>query len=131
MPRKKKCRRICALPISTDFAPLDKKSHRSEAITLLMDEYEAIRLIDYIGLTQEECALQMTVARTTITAIYENARRKIADSLVNGKRLVIEGGEVSICQKDPKSGETNCPDCQFRQCGRCLKTCPREMENNS
>jgi len=65
-----------------------------------VDEYETIRLIDIEGFTQEMCAKQMNVARTTIQGIYEVARRKVADTLVNGKVLLIEGGEYLLCDQD-------------------------------
>jgi predicted DNA-binding protein (UPF0251 family) len=64
---------------------------------MTVDEYEAIRLIDLEGFTQQECAQQMNVARTTIQGIYAEARKKLAESLVNGKVLLIEGGEYRLC----------------------------------
>lgn len=67
---------------------------------LEVDEYESIRLIDYEGLTQEECAKQMNLIRTSVQAIYAQARRKLADSLVNGKRLEIRGGAYVVCEGD-------------------------------
>ncbi len=68
-----------------------------EFINMGVDEYETIRLIDLEGLTQEECAGQMNVARTTVQGIYNEARKKLADSLVNGKVLFIGGGEYRLC----------------------------------
>jgi Predicted DNA-binding proteins len=64
---------------------------------MTVDEYETIRLIDLEGLMQEACAKRMNVARTTIQAIYNEARKKIAEALVFGKILYIEGGEYKIC----------------------------------
>lgn len=66
---------------------------------MTLDEYEAIRLMDLENLQQEQAAAQMGVARTTVQLIYNNARRKLADCLVNGKRLVIEGGDVALCER--------------------------------
>ncbi|MEG1501516.1 MAG: DUF134 domain-containing protein, partial [Clostridiales bacterium] len=63
------------------------------AILMTLDEYETIRLIDLEGLTQEESAQQMNVARTTVQKIYNDAKKKLAESLVKGKILSIEGGE--------------------------------------
>lgn len=64
-----------------------------------LDEFEAIRLIDLEGLQQEQAAQQMGVARTTVQAMYNTARRKLALALVEGKTLRIEGGDVAICEK--------------------------------
>lgn len=99
MPRPQKCRRVCAVPLCTGFAPLGAPlCGEGHAVIMSVDEYEAIRLIDLEGLTQEECAGQMEIARTTVTGIYDGARRKLADALVNGKRLVIEGGNYRLCE---------------------------------
>jgi len=59
---------------------------------LSVDEYESLRLIDLEGLSQEECAGRMQVARTTVQAIYDRARAKVADFLVNARELRIGGG---------------------------------------
>ena len=95
MPRPRKLRNVCSMPRSCSFGPLDQKS--IEIINLTVDEYETIRLIDLEGLTQEECSKQMNVARTTVQGIYIDARKKLADSLVNGKRIMIGGGEYRLC----------------------------------
>lgn len=83
------------MPKSCNFGPLDSRS--VEIINMTVDEYETIRLIDLEGLTQEECSKQMNVARTTVQGIYIDARKKLAESLVNGKRIVIGGGEYKLC----------------------------------
>ena len=55
--------------------------------------------MDYIKLTQEQCAEKMNISRPTVTRIYNEARQKIADVLVNGQRLTISGGDVIVCEE--------------------------------
>ena len=94
MSRPKRCRRICEYPLFWSFQTVG--SCMTENVSLTLDEYEAMRLIDYCGFDQEQCALQMNVSRATIASIYESARFKIADFLVNGKRIRITGGSYMI-----------------------------------
>ena len=91
MSRPTKCRRVCRFPENLEFSTMEKQV--SEPIILTVDEYETIRLIDKEGLSQEECGTQLGVGRTTAQKIYETARRKLADALVLGCSLKIEGGE--------------------------------------
>lgn len=97
MPRPRKWRKVCCLPDSNRFGPLDAPANADNFVNLTVDEYETIRLIDLEGLIQEECASQMNIARTTVQGIYNEARKKVAASLVNGKVLFIEGGEYKLC----------------------------------
>ena len=78
------------MPLYRSFSPDDIAA--DESVRMTVDEYEAVRLLDAEGLTQEACADRMNVARTTVTAIYDSARKKLADALVHGKRLLIAGG---------------------------------------
>lgn len=73
-----------------------------EVIELNVDEYETIRLIDYEHLNQNECALKMKVSRPTVSAIYESARHKIAESIVLGKRMQIKGGKYILEKSNVK-----------------------------
>lgn len=100
MARPRKWRKVCSLPESNRFGPLDMSSDGEDYVNMTVDEYETIRLIDLEGLTQEECSKQMNVARTTVQGIYNEARKKLAQSLVNGKVLSIEGGEYRLCDSD-------------------------------
>lgn len=95
MPRPQKCRRICQAPRYDCFHPKGKPD--AAVIVLTLDEYEVIRLVDFEKRTHEQCALQMNVSRTTITEIYESARFKLADSIVNGKSIEIAGGSIQLC----------------------------------
>ena len=97
MPRPMKWRKVCCLPESNKFGPLDLTLDDQDYVNMTVDEYETIRLIDLEGFTQEECAKQMNIARTTVQGIYIEARRKLAESLVNGKALIIKGGEYRLC----------------------------------
>jgi|SRR5690554_4865388 len=97
MGRPIKWRKVCCLPESNRFGPLDSFIEEKSNVNMTVDEYETIRLIDLEGFTQEECAKQMNVARSTIQGIYNVARKKLAESLVNGKMLLIDGGEYRLC----------------------------------
>ena len=112
MPRPRKCRRICALPRHTSFGPLE--GCRGGPVEMAVEEYEALRLIDLLGCTQAQCADQMGVARSTVQQICDGARRKLTLALVEGRPLVITGGDYAVCP-----GGGNCPgrDCADRQCG--------------
>ena len=108
MPRPVRCRRIGQFPVYRSFSPDDTAA--TENVLMTVDEFEAFRLLDHEGLTQEACAARMNVARTTVTAIYNSARKKVADALVNGKRLLITGGHfeyepVEIRQKLREKGK--------------------------
>ncbi len=109
MARPTKCRRVCKTPQSLVFSPESPSAQRQ--IILTVDEYEAIRLIDRSGLSQEECSAQMGVSRTTVQKIYDTARKKLAEAVVDGLTLRIEGGEYVLC--DGQNG-------QCKQ-GRCFK----------
>lgn len=114
MPRPRKCRKVCCLPKNNLFGPVDMKNIDEEIIVMTVDEYETIRLMDLEGMLQEECAEKMNVARTTVQRIYNDARFKIAKSLVNGNLLKIEGGDYKLCDdSEPLCG---CNSCHKRKC---------------
>lgn len=95
MPRPQKRRCICSIPTVKGFSPDGNKGGGS--VNLTYDEYEAIRLLDHMQMTQEQCAQRMGISRPTVTRIYDEARRKMADMLVSGKNLTIGGGDVFVC----------------------------------
>ncbi len=111
MSRPTKLRTVCCMPETLEFGPSDNPSN--DIVILSVDQYETIRIIDLEGLTQEDCAEQMQVARTTVQGIYEEARKIIADAIVNGKILRIEGGSYKLCDEDKR----RCHRC-FSQNGR-------------
>lgn len=111
MPRSPRCRRICEAPQVNTFCP--KTGGDAEPILLTLDEYEVIRLVDLEQQTHEQCAAQMDISRSTVQAIYESARRKIAACLVHGRNLMITGGHYRIC-----GGQ------EYKRCGRCQQMQP-------
>ncbi|MDD2980097.1 MAG: NifB/NifX family molybdenum-iron cluster-binding protein [Hespellia sp.] len=96
MPRPSKSKNVSRLPSFDRFAPVGNVSKGCTTIELSVEEYEALRLIDYVGLSQEEGAAQMQVARGTIQTLYTDARRKISRFLVEGTNLQIRGGNYQI-----------------------------------
>lgn len=110
MPRNAKCRRVCQLPAHCRFSP--EQPVGNEPVVLTVEEYETIRLIDFLGLTQEEASARMDVARTTVQRIYAQARQKLSVFLVEGQPLQIGGGSYALC---PRKGCRGCGG----SCGPC------------
>ena len=81
MPRPRKCRKVCCLPDNDGFVPV-RGGEELTPIVLNVDEYEAIRLIDREGFSQDQCGEYMRIARITAQQIYVAARKKLADALV-------------------------------------------------
>lgn len=116
MPRPRKCRKVCRLPRINEFIP----THDSDgSVTLTVDEYETLRLIDKEGFSQEECAGYMRVARTTVQQIYNTARHKLAEALVDGLSIRIEGGDYTLC--DGKEHQCGCGGCRRHRQARCTE----------
>lgn len=113
MSRPVKCRKVCRLPENNEFVPVKGACGRSKVV-LTVDEYEAVRLIDKESFSQEECSAYMGVARTTVQQIYLSARRKIADALVYGLPLRIEGGRYRLC--DGEEDACGCGGCKRHRC---------------
>ena len=95
MPRPNRCRRICSERLNSVFYP--SVDNDLEGISLTLDEYEAIRLVDLEGYSHLECAKQMDISRSTVQEIYESAREKIASFIVYGRKLYIRGGNYQVC----------------------------------
>lgn len=108
MPRPKQDRKISIPPLMKGFKPFGIPRRMLSSVSLLYDEYEAIRLLDYEGMNQDQAAVQMNVSRPTLTRIYEKARKTIAQALVEGKMIMIEGGNVQF-------------DRAWYRCRRCYK----------
>ena len=108
MPRPRKWKKVCSLPESNLYGALNGPRGDSKVILMSVEEYETIRLIDLERLTQEECSIRMQAARTTIQRIYTLARTKVAESLVNGCILKIEGGDYQLCDRNVRPCGKEC-----------------------
>lgn len=108
-PLRRRC--IGGYPDCWSFSP--DEAQTSECVTLTLDEYETIRLLDREALTQEQCAVKMGIGRTTVTSVYERARKKIAEALVEGKRLRIAGGSYCL--------ESNAGNAVKRKGSHCMR----------
>ena len=98
MTRPRKNRRIYRPPLIGGFLPYGSSSGNKEAVYLLLEEYEAFRLTDYEGLTQQEAAEQMEISTPTFSRVYDVARQKFAKALVEGLSLKIEGGSFGFAE---------------------------------
>ena len=96
MARPKCCRKIGGEPACRIFKPAGIPRVVLEEIILTMDEFEAIRLADLDGLYHEQAAARMNVSRQTFGRIIESAHKKVAEALVQGKALKIEGGRFEM-----------------------------------
>ncbi len=124
MGRPPCCRRISGKPAASVFKPAGIPARMLDAVVLALDEFEAIRLADLSGYYQEEAAERMKVSRATFGRIIESARGKVADALITGKALRIEGGPIyrepprtfrcHACEMEwdgPAGGPAGCPRC--------------------
>jgi uncharacterized protein len=96
MSRPFKCRRIGYLPAITVFKPACIPLRELEEVSLSFEEVEAVRLKDLEGLEQEPAAEKMNISRSTFQRILFSARQKLADVILNGKAIRIEGGNFEI-----------------------------------
>jgi len=113
--RPTQCRSVQDMPKVTCFRPDGISGKVLKSVLLTIDELEAIRLADKEGLYQVEAAVQMSVSRPTFGRILQAAHKKIAEAIIDGKRLCIQGGVVrSLCDSIP----TDRPDiCVCNECG--------------
>jgi len=109
MPRQKLMRKIDKLPTFKGFKPIGK-AEDAVPVVMCLEEYESIRLSDYINLSQVEASVVMGVSRPTYTRIYDMARKKIAQAFIEGKPIVFEGGKVYF---DSDWFHCNSCDCYF------------------
>lgn len=126
-PRPKKNRKITSPPKAQGFKPIGFRFKNTEVITLNFDEYEAIKFVDYEGLLTSQAAERMHVSRPTFSRVYNSAKKKIAQALVEIKSIVIEGGSVEFAENWYR-----CLDCNetfsLHEHGQ---TCPNCISDNS
>jgi uncharacterized protein len=133
MSRSIKCRHVQCNPNAVYFKPRAVPLSELEELVLAFDELEALRLADLEGLYQENGAARMQISRQTFGNIVKSARKKVADALVNGKAIRIEGGvcslekgDVLVCehcshtwQESPGRGVPKvCPHCKIGNLAR-------------
>ena len=99
MARPPLWRRVSFVPPISYFKPAGIPLVNLQEVRILIEEAEAIRLKDLEGLEQEEAAQKMSVSRTTFSRILDSARQKIADALLNGKAIRIEGGNFEMAMR--------------------------------
>ncbi len=93
MPRPCKRRRVRGKPKGFFFKPAGIRKNELELAELELAEFEALRLVDYMAVSQEEAAKEMRVSQPTLSRILKQARKKLADAIINGKAIVIEKPE--------------------------------------
>lgn len=96
MARPRLCRRVMFNPETTYFKPQGIPMRELQENLLAVDEYEAVRLKDLEGIEQEECAKKMNISQPTFNRLIRAARKKIADAIINGKAIKIEGGNYIV-----------------------------------
>ncbi|MRT93626.1 DUF134 domain-containing protein [Ancylomarina sp. 16SWW S1-10-2] len=124
MARPEKDRIVHKPPLFSEFKPVGIPSNALTEVLLTLDEYEAFRLADHLGMSQLEAAEEMEVSRPTFTRLIEKARKKIADFIVQGKVLSIQGGNIHfrrniikcldcghMFQMNMDDSFSDCPDC--------------------
>jgi len=94
MPRPKSNRIVHEPPLHTEFKPVGTKGQTLEVIDLTLDEFESLRLADQMGMSHAEAADEMEISRSTFTRLIEAARKKLADFIIHGKLLSINGGNI-------------------------------------
>jgi len=114
MPRPVQPRKIDFVPRITCFKPAGVPRLELEEVALTLDELEAVRLADFNGLYQEAAAPKMDISRSAFARTLESARRKIADALIHGKSLKLEGGPVLRGQGRTGVCPRDCP-CRHRK----------------
>lgn len=154
MSRPPKCRWVEFIPRLTLFKPAGVPQRELQEVCLTVEELEAVRLKDLLGLEQEACAERMGISRPTFHRILTAARAKIAEALVGGKALRVEGGHFRLverhflcrdcghrwdapCSQGPPGCQLACPQCGSQNFyrvdaeGRPYPCCTRARESEA
>jgi predicted DNA-binding protein (UPF0251 family) len=99
MARKRVKRNISCMPTATHFATIGHHDIIQQEINLMIDEFEALRLKDFQCLDQIKAAKIMGISQPTFHRLLKNARKKVADALVNNKIIKIHGGHYKLNEK--------------------------------
>jgi uncharacterized protein len=116
MPRPCCPRHIDVHPCAAYFKPAGIPARLLEEIVLTLDELEALRLADFEGLYQEEAAARMKISRPTFSRVVEQARRKVATALIQGKALRMDGGSVVMKASAASAAEGEAPNQRGARC---------------
>lgn len=128
MPRPFCNRRIAGRPAAAIFKPVGIPVRELDEVVMALDEFEALRLADLDGLYQEHAAERMGVSRPTFSRIVDSAHRKVADALVHGKALRIEGGPVQLEGRRCCREHDECPAGQPAASGRTPTAATKDEE---
>ncbi len=90
MPRPFRRRRICGRPNVCFFKPAGIRLRDLGMVSLSIDEFEALRLVDYENIPQEEAAKKMKISQPTLSRILSSARKKLAEAIIEGRAIRIE-----------------------------------------
>lgn len=107
MSRRRICRIVEFFPSSTSFKPIDKNDKDFEKMELKIEELEAMRLKDIVGLSQQDCADKMGISRQTFQNIIDSARYKVALALTQGLGIEIKGGDFTSIYCEVKCSSCN------------------------
>jgi predicted DNA-binding protein (UPF0251 family) len=105
MGRPKKCRWVETEPEVTFFKPRGIPLRALQQTVITVDELEAMRLADLLEMTQEEVAQKMNISRPTVTRMLARAHRAVADALVHGKAIFIQGGDYRLGRQCQSCGQ--------------------------
>jgi predicted DNA-binding protein (UPF0251 family) len=128
MGRPKKCRWVETEPGVTFFKPRGIPLRSLQQIVITVDELEAMRLADFLEMTQEEVAQRMQVSRPTVTRMLSRAHRVVAEALVHGKAICIQGGDYRVGQHCQDCGQWSIQGSGESDLGGC--TCQRTEDDD-